>query len=57
MNNYLKAINESLDKKFERFLSEGYNEEHMTRVIPTVGDPKINSAIIDSVIGQISDGI
>lgn len=29
----------------------------MTRVIPTIGDPKINSAIIDSVLGQLSDGI
>lgn len=41
----------------EESLKEACDNSHMTRVISTNGDPKINSAIIHSVLGQLSDGI
>lgn len=42
----------------EESLKEGYyNAKYMNRIIPTYGDPKLNSEIIGSVLGQLSDGI
>lgn len=37
--------------------NEAYDDSHMTRIISTEGDSKINAAIIASVLGQLSDGI
>lgn len=36
---------------------ESLNEDAEKRTIKTVGDPKLNRAIVSSIIGQISDGI
>ena len=51
---YIKGFD---DVTIDESLKESRGDEHMTRIIPTNGDPKVNAEIIDSVIGQLSDGI
>lgn len=51
---YLNSVRKSLGLPEKESLKEDFEDR---RVIETFGDPKLNHAIVSSIIGQISDGI